>query len=303
MSSYDVALLTDARYEDPALDRVDWYVRNILDEDALVRAGLAAHGLRSVRVDWANPSFDWASVRCAVFRTTWDYFDRFPQFSAWLDHVQSRTALVNPIDQVRWNLDKHYLSELSGRGVRTVPTRFVERGESVELAALLEEQGWDDAVLKPAVSGAARHTYRIDRESAGEHQAVLDRLLAEESMMVQPFQREIVERGELTLVVIGGECTHAVRKVAKSGDFRVQDDHGGTVHAHTATPEELRFARRAAAACEPVPAYARVDVVRDNEGALALMELELVEPELFLRFHPPAARALADEVARRLSQS
>jgi glutathione synthase/RimK-type ligase-like ATP-grasp enzyme len=237
-----------------------------------------------------------------VFRTTWDYFDRFAEFSAWLDGVQEQTALINPVEQVRWNMDKHYLAELEARGVRIVPTRFLERGARVDLQATLEKQGWDEAVLKPAVSGAARHTYRIDRRTAREHQPVLERLLADEAMMVQPFQREIVERGELTLVVIGGELTHAVRKVAKPGDFRVQDDHGGTVHPHQATAEEREFAQRAALACDPLPAYARVDVVRDNAGALAVMELELVEPELFLRFHPPAADALADEVARRVSE-
>ncbi len=101
-------------------------------------------------------------------------------------------------------------------------------------------------------------------------------------------------------MVIGGRCTRAVRKIAKLGDFRVQDDHGGTVYLHTPTAAEIAFAEHAVATCPQSPLYARVDAVRDDSGALSLMELELVEPESFFRFHPPAAHALAAAIAERL---
>lgn len=302
MPEFDVALLTDARYENPPPEKIDWYVGHILEEDGYVQKALEGHGLSSVRVDWARHDFDWSSVRCAVFRTTWDYFFRFDEFSAWLDRAATQTRLINPVEQIRWNMDKHYLADIAGRGVRTVTTHFIEQGTSVSVPEVLEELGWDEAVLKPCVSGAARHTYRVNRENGAQRDGLLAELLAEESMMLQPFQQEIVDFGELTLVVLGGQCTHAVRKIAKAGDFRVQDDHGGTVHPHEASPEEIEFATRAAAACEPLPAYARVDVVRDNDGQLAVMELELVEPELFLRFAPPAAEVLADHLASLLGK-
>jgi glutathione synthase/RimK-type ligase-like ATP-grasp enzyme len=124
--------------------------------------------------------------------------------------------------------------------------------------------------------------------------------VAEEAMLVKPFQADVLERGELSLVVIGGVFTHAIRKAPRPGDFRVQDDHGGTVHAHAATPEEIDFATSAVARCPGAPAYARVDAVRDSAGHLCVMELELIEPELFLRFHAPAARRLADHLAALL---
>ena len=155
-------------------------------------------------------------------------------------------------------------------------------------------------ILKPAVSGAARHTYRINNANIEAHQAVLRELLREEAMMLQPFLSSVLTQGEVSLVVIGGRCTHAVRKVAKAGDFRVQDDHGGTVQAHTPTVDEIEFAEHAVAACSQTPLYARVDVVRDESDALSLMELELVEPELFFRFHPPAADLLAAAIAKAL---
>jgi glutathione synthase/RimK-type ligase-like ATP-grasp enzyme len=158
--------------------------------------------------------------------------------------------------------------------------------------------GLTDAVLKPAVSGAARHTYRVDPSTAAAHEPVLAARLRKEAMLLQPFQREVIERGEITVVVIDGHCTHAARKVAKPGDFRVQDDHGGTVHPHVATPEQIALAERAMAACEQPPLYGRVDMIRDNDGHLAVMELELVEPELWFRLAPIAAERLAAAIAR-----
>lgn len=111
--------------------------------------------------------------------------------------------------------------------------------------------------------------------------------------MVQRFEDGILADGEVSVVVIGGGVTHAVRKTARAGDFRVQDDHGGSVHAHEPSASERAFAEAVVAACPQLPAYARVDFVRSIDGGFRLMEVELVEPELFFRFHPPAAERLA----------
>ncbi|MHC4979891.1 MAG: ATP-grasp domain-containing protein, partial [Planctomycetota bacterium] len=266
-----------------------------------------------VRVDWARDDFRWSDARCALFRTTWDYFHRADEFLAWLDCVSGETRLINAPAVIRWNMDKHYLDDLRDRGIHTVPTHFVEAATSASLPVVLAETGWEEAVLKPVISagweeavlkpvisGAARHTYRVDARNATEHDAVFRQLLEAEAVMLQPFQRAIVDTGELSLMVIGGEYTHAVRKVARPEDFRVQDDHGGTVHPYTPRPDEIRFAERAVRACNPPPVYARVDMLCDNDGELAVMELELVEPELFMRLHPPAAEALAHHVAEAL---
>lgn len=302
MREFDVALLTDRRYTAATAAKGDWYLQNILDDDGLFQDALRRRGLTSVRVDWADPAIDWSQYRCAVFRTTWDYFDRYAEFSTWLERVERETRLCNTGPTVRWNVDKHYLADLADRGVRVVPSRFLERGSTRTFAEVLAETGWDEAVVKPCVSGAARHTYRVNRETAVACQPLLGTLLAQESMMVQPFQADIVRTGEDTLMVFGGRYSHAVRKVAKTGDFRVQDDHGGTVHEYRPTDEQIALAERAAAVCRPVPVYGRVDMVRDNDGRLAVMELELIEPELWLRFHPPAAEAFAAGVGAFLAQ-
>ncbi|MCE9612343.1 MAG: hypothetical protein K8R23_19260 [Chthoniobacter sp.] len=298
MDSHDIVILTDARYEKP--DEANWYVAQLLNEERLLLAGLEARGLRTARVAWSNPDFDWSRTRAAVFRSTWDYFERFAEFSAWMDRVERGTRLFNAPELVRWNVDKHYLRDLSVRGVNVPVTQFIERGETTTLREAFADCGWREAILKPAVSGAARHTYRLTAANLATHEAVLRELLREEAMMLQPFLGSVLAQGELSLIVIGGRCTHAVRKIAKPGDFRVQDDHGGTVHPHTPAADEITFAESAVAACAQVPLYARVDAVRDDSGALSLMELELVEPELFFRFSPPAADALAAAIAERM---
>jgi glutathione synthase/RimK-type ligase-like ATP-grasp enzyme len=292
----DVVLLTEDRYEQ--IDGSSAYARQVLHEETLVADALGRTGLKSARVSWSSPSFDWSATRAALFRSTWDYFHRYGEFCGWLDRVEGVTRLVNPAPLVRWNSDKHYLRDLERRGVRVVPTRYVEAGSDASLAELVLELG-DDVVLKPAVSGAARETYRVDASSARALDAKFREMLAREALMLQPFRREIVEHGELSLVVIGGRFTHAVRKVAQAGDFRVQDDHGGTAHPCEATAEEIAFAERVAAAAPVAPAYARVDFIRADEGP-TLMELELIEPELFFRFAPDAATKLAAEVVRRM---
>ena len=298
MEDYDIIILTDERYEVP--DETNWYQAQLLGEERLLMAGLEARGLRTVRVAWSNPDFDWGCARAAVFRSTWDYFERFAEFSAWMERVAGGMRLFNAPELVRWSVDKHYLRDLADRGVNVPMTRFIERGERKTLREVFAACGENEAILKPVVSGAARHTYRLNAGNLDAHEPVLQELLREESMMVQPFLGSVLTQGELSLMVIGGRCTHAVRKIAKPGDFRVQDDHGGTVHPHTPTADEIAFAEHAVAACPQMPLYARVDAVRDDSGALSLMELELVEPELFFRFHPPAADALAAAIAERL---
>jgi glutathione synthase/RimK-type ligase-like ATP-grasp enzyme len=292
---YDVTLLTETRYENPA--QPDWYEAQILHEDQLLRQGLEQRGLRVHRIDWASPDFDWSDTRIAIFRTTWDYFHRITEFRAWMEHAATKTQLINPIALIRWNIDKHYLLDLDARGIRIVPTHIFEQGEKVELGTWFGYFQCEELIIKPCIAGTARHTYRVKKENVQQHQVLLDKLLAEEAMMVQPFQRSISERGETSVIVIGGEAMHAVLKIAKPGDFRVQDDFGGTVHDYNPSLEERQLAEAAVASCQPSPAYARVDMILDNEGRMAISELEMIEPELFFRKNPAAADRLAGIIA------
>lgn len=299
----DVALLTEARFAATAAEG-DGYLANILLDDRLLGDALRARGLSSVRVDWNRPDVDWSAFRCAMFRTTWNYFTMFPDFTAWLARVEGQTRILNVPSIVRWNWDKHYFADLEAQGIPVVPSRYIEKGEARSLGDLLAATGWEDAIVKPCVSGGAYHTHRIHRGNAAEVDRAVRGLLDDGALLLQPFQDDIVRTGEDTLMVLGGRYTHAVRKKAKAGDFRVQDDFGGTVHRLDPTPEQMQLAERAMAACangvRPAPLYGRVDMVRGNDGRYAVMELELIEPELWLRYHPPAAEVLAEAIARAL---
>lgn len=288
---YDFVVLTDDRYVAPIT--LDENVQNILTEDGLVLDALKANGYRVTRISWSNPEFNWASTQAVIFRTTWDYFDRFEEWKAWLASTSKLTEMVNPYALINWNMDKHYLRDLNDRGINIPATRYIEIGEETNLKALYHETGWTDCILKPCVSGASRHTYKLNVDTLQEHEEIFQTLIAKEAMMLQPFQKNVVEKGEVSLMVMGGEFTHAVLKVAKPGDFRVQDDFGGTVHLYDPSSEEIAFAEKAVAACDPQPTYARVDIIRDNNDQLALIELELIEPELWFRLKPEAAEVLA----------
>jgi len=293
---YDFVLLTESRYEQP--EQVDWYVKNILTEDGLVQAALEKRGMHCARVDWNRRDFDFSRARACLFRTTWDYFNHYDQFQEWLKVVQGQTTLYNSARLVQWNMDKHYLQDLRKKGVRIPPTYFIEPGDSRSLKDIHQERGWSRTVLKPAVSGAGRHTYRLDYETIPQLEETYRALIQAESMLLQPFQDDVVTSGELALMVIDGSVTHAVRKVAKAGDFRVQDDFGGTLEPHDPTPEEIAFAENAFAACPETPIYGRVDIIQDNDGELALAELELIEPEMWFREHRAAADRLAEALVR-----
>ncbi|MBL38418.1 MAG: hypothetical protein CMP07_08410 [Xanthomonadales bacterium] len=295
-----VALVNDHRWIDPP-ERTA-YILNILEEDRILSEAFGAIGCDVSRVDWADPKIDWGRFDAVVIRQTWDYFDRLTEFLAWLDRVESCTRVVNPVEVIRWNCDKRYLVDLAAAGVPTVPTIVIEcaidrRTDVPGLADLMARHGFDEAVIKPAVSGAGRETYRVLRSQADRHEAAWQRLVKAESMLLQPFMPAIVEHGEVSLIVIDNQVTHAVRKIAAAGEFRVQDDHGGTVHPHTPGPAEIAVAQAALAAVPGPVSYARVDLVEAENGPL-VMELELIEPELFFRRHPDAAGRLAGTVSR-----
>lgn len=287
----NIALVNDCRWIDPP--DPDAYARNILTEDRILSEALVANGMTVSRVDWADRHIDWRRFDAIVIRQTWDYFERLDEFRAWLDRVELLTRVVNPADVIRWNWNKRYLVDLIEAGVPTVPTVVIERQTPApDLAEVLAQHGFSEAVIKPAVSGAGRETYRIQGENIETARALWQRLVGQEDMLLQPFMPAIVEHGEVSLIVIDGQVTHAVRKIAAPGEFRVQDDHGGTVHVHTPTEAEAAVARQALAATPEPVAYARVDLVQTDDGPV-VMELELIEPELFFRQEPNAAGRLA----------
>lgn len=267
------------------------------DERALPSA-FAAAGVDAAPVVWSDPDVAWSRYDAVVIRSTWDYFQRIDEFVAWLDRLErERVRLYNPVPLVRWNFDKRYLAELAARGVRIVPTRFFDAGARVDLAALLREAGWSEAIVKPAVSGGAWRTHRFGAAEAAAVQRQLDEILRGSGALVQPFLDEIPRVGEHSLFFFGGRFSHAVVKTPASGDFRVQAQFGGT-HRAIEPPAEMLAAARAVLDLLPAPAlYARIDGV-ERDGRFELMEVEVIEPYLFLPGSPGAIDRYVDAVRR-----
>ena len=284
----DVALVTCAAL--PGLHSDD---RQLLH--ALVACGVAAEP-----VVWEDAYQDWSVPRMCVIRSAWDYAYRRDAFTAWADRAAAGTKLWNPRSVVHWNTHKRYLRDLADRGAAVVPTVVLPAGSKISLEAVRDEHGWDDLVIKAAVAQSGRYIKRVHAAALDEGRRHLARYLPHEDMLIQPFLPAVAQGGELSAVFVEGEFAHAVRKTPAGSDFRVHDDYGGIVVRTDPTPAELESARVALGAAGETTLYARVDLVADADGRPVVMELELVEPELFLRFAPETVDRLAAAIMRRL---
>lgn len=237
---------------------------------------------------WSDPGVDWGGFDMAMLSSTWDYYERQDEFRDWLSAAAASTRLVNPLPIVEWNLDKRYLIELEAAGVPTIPTVWVEPGGEAEAAAEIGELGWETIVLKPVIDLGARNLVRVGAAHVEQMLAAFD-----VATMAQPYLPSVATEGELSLVYVGGKLTHSLRKLPARGDFRVQPQYGGT-HEYEEFGSVVREIAAAAVGVSPeVPLYARVDVVGTESGP-AVIELELIEPALYLDTAPEAAETIAD---------
>lgn len=273
---------------------------NLTDDDRLAATALNARGIQVDPVLW-DSSADWGAYDAVVIRSCWDYHHRMQEFSRWLAQLDGIGATVwNPIDVLRWNMDKTYLSDLEERGVPVLPSVWLPRGAKAELDHLMAEKQWQMVVVKPTISAAADNTFTLARPEAPEKQAAFAKLLAAGGVIVQEFAPEIQSEGEYSFLFFNNQFSHAVIKQPQDGDFRVQLQYGGGYRAAEAPADLVRQAASILEGVEVNLLYARVDAINRN-GQLFLMELELVEPHLFFDEHPQAAARFADAMVAQLS--
>lgn len=274
---------------------------NLTDDDRLAATALNERGFQVDPLLW-DSSADWGAYDAVVIRSCWDYHHRFEEFSRWLAQLDGIGVSVwNPIDVLRWNMDKTYLSDLEERGVAILPSVWLPRGAKVDLGHLLAAKAWHKAVVKPIVSAAADNTFSLSVSESTAQQASLDKLLANGGVIVQEFAPEIQIEGEWSFIFFNKQYSHAVIKRPSGGDFRVQLQYGGGYQLAEPPAGLIDQAARVLEAVEVDLLYARVDAI-NRTGKLFLMELELVEPHLFFGEHPQAASRFADALVAQLSQ-
>jgi glutathione synthase/RimK-type ligase-like ATP-grasp enzyme len=266
----------------------------LTEDDRALIAHLASRGISAEPAIWTDDSLSWDSFDAVIVRSCWDYHLKPEQFLEWIASLTG-VRLCNPPDLLRWNADKIYLRDLEQRGVAVVPTLWPE--ERVSLGEEMKRVGWRKAVVKPRISATAHRTQLISAADAHLAQPLLEELQRGPGAMVQMFVEEISTCGEWSMIFFHCEFSHAVIKKPKAGDFRVQNDFGGTSECAEPPAAVLEAAAKAVQAAGEVPLYARVDGV-ESGGRFLLMELELIEPMLFLKSEAGAAERFAEAIAK-----
>ncbi|MEU4573072.1 hypothetical protein [Nonomuraea sp. NPDC023979] len=248
------------------------------DERELALAAWREQGIEGRTERWDDPGVDWSAYDAVVVRSVWDYVDRRAEFLAWTRRVEQVSRLLNPASVIEANTDKTYLRDL---GVPTVPTHWSAH----------DLPRWDEYVVKPAISAGARDTIRTtDRDRAGAHAAALE--AAGRTPMVQPYLDMVEAEGETSLLYFNRRLSHAVRRTPMLTPGMTGADNA-RAEVRTPAPDQVELAEKVLAAIPQALLYARIDLVRLPDGSPAVIELELTEPYLYLRYEPGAAASLA----------
>lgn len=281
-----IAILTP----DPSDEAFDSRWREIV---AAMAAPLEAAGLTIEHRAWPGAELEGFDLVLPLL--VWGYHRAGRGWTAEVERWQrSGARLLNPPSVLRWNADKSYLGPLAEAGAPVVSTLFTDRLSVAELEAAARHFGTDRLIAKPQVSAGAWQTIRwspgdpIEGGPAG-------------AAMIQPYLPAIEAEGEISLIYLGGAFSHAIRKRPRAGDFRVQPEYDGIITPHDPAADERAAAERILAAVEEELLYARIDLVRDHAGAPLLMELELVEPDLYLGYDAGAAARFVAAVSRALT--
>ncbi|MDT8320911.1 MAG: hypothetical protein RQ826_10345 [Xanthomonadales bacterium] len=265
-------------------------------DDALAIAPLAAIGWRIATLSWRQENIPWSDFDAVVIRSTWDYWNDVPAFLEVLAQIEWQSRLANPLDLIHWNLAKTYLRDLQGRGIGTVPSLWEENLDAVRLGCAFDRLGVDEVVVKPVVGANGEDAYRLLRsDPAARLQQIAERF-RRRACMLQPFMPRVISEGEYSLFYFNGAFSHAILKVPVAGEFRSQEERGADILVAAPSPLLLERGRAALATLAPTPLYARIDFVRDAEDDFLVMELELIEPSLYLRMDPAAPGRFAQAV-------
>jgi len=279
------------------------YDTDTVDEDKILSEVLAELGISHEIVIWSDPDVEWEKFTCLLIKSVWDYFDYYPEFLDWIDKMKTlKIPVWNDLETIKWNSSKEYLLEIEQRGFPVISGMILEAESKPELDLIREKIQSDTIVVKPLVSGGAKNTLKIKLSEWENYAQKLEDLLQEEDFLVQPFIPEVAEVGEYSLLFFNGKFSHAVLKTPAKSDFRVQHYYGGTIKIIDPKPEMLESCQKLMETYAPNSLYGRVDGVEIN-GVFHLMELELIEPYLFLALSDQAIPNYKAALNQRLLNS
>lgn len=262
--------------------------------DTLLFEPLKKNGWLAEEVSWRKADVDWNLYDVVVIRTTWDYQEDVEAFLACLHRIEASSAqLQNSLKIVQWNINKSYLKDLQNQGINIVPTLWFDSFLLNEVQSSFVHFDAPEVVIKPLVSANADHTYRLTPERLVQQRAQLEAIFANREFMVQPFLTGIIEEGEYSLFFFAGQYSHSILKQPQTGDFRVQEEHGGQLKAVQPTEEMLTASRHCLAALPEDVLYARIDLVR-HKNEFSVIEIELIEPSLYFNMDPESPQRFVD---------
>ncbi len=274
-------------------------LENFVSYDALVSDCLESRGVQVDNVSWRSPTVKWDDYDMVIIRSPWDYQQAADEFITVLETIDASSAVLwNPIDVVRWNVRKTYLQELYDRGITIVPTQFVQSPTDSQIRGMFEVFETDQIIIKPVVGANANDTFWLRSDSSASDLQQIELLYSGRLALLQPFIPSVIEYGETSLIFFDGEHSHSVLKTPKAGDFRVQEEHGSRIQSIAPDSALIEFSRRALAPIPQRTLYSRVDLVNLPNGQPAVMELELIEPSLYLCYDADSATRFADAIQR-----
>lgn len=264
----------------------------VIDDEHAIEP-LMELGWQVSTVSWRQTDIPWSDFDIVVIRSTWDYWNDVPAFLDTLERIDSETRLVNRLDLVRWNLVKTYMRDLQENGIGIVPTHWASSLQVESFAAFQEELGTDEIVVKPTVGANGDDAYRVSADDPPERLERIAGIFHKRDCMIQPFMPNIISEGEYSLFFFAGQYSHAILKTPAESEFRSQEEHGGEIRAVVPEEKLLLRAHQAVGTLSPAPLYARIDFVRDDANDFLVMELELIEPSMYLRMDPQAPERFA----------
>lgn len=257
-------------------------LKNFYTYDKLLFEPLKTLGWIAEEISWRNEKVNWSDFEAVIVRSTWDYQNDLEKFKIVLEKINSVSHLENDLELMKWNMNKNYLFDLEQKGVRIVETIWEKKFNSETALKYFEKLNTDEIIIKPNISANADNTFRLTKEKLYDNISELEKIFEAKEFMVQPFIQNIIDEGEYSLFFFNGKFSHSVLKKPKEKDFRVQEEHGGDIQPITAPAEIVLVAENIIKKLFTIPLYGRVDLVRTKNNEFALMELELIEPSLYL---------------------